>query len=297
MNQRTASLAVLVVAAMAVVAVPAAGLAPGGIGASQDSAGDATEVEANGTNAQAAANASENASVPPGSQLTGIVGVQKAEIEGEIESRGFAIALNRSDNASSRAAVVAKQVTDLNATLERLRERKAELDAARDNGTITEGEYRARIAEVGARIATVQRLANRTENAARNIPEAALRERGVSPDAIGELGRNARNLSGPEVAAVARQIAGPGAGKGLGRGPPANLTGPPGSGLSGLPGDGVPGAPGSDDDNKSDTPGNGPSGANGGIGVEGPGVTGSGDAEAGASASENGAASGSETAS
>ena len=138
MNQRTASLAVLVVAAMAVVAVPAAGLAPGGIGASQDSAGDATEVEANGTNAQAAANASENASIPPGSQLTGIVGVQKAEIEGEVATRSFDVALNRSgDNASKQAAVVARQVTDLESRLADLRERKAELDRARANDTIT----------------------------------------------------------------------------------------------------------------------------------------------------------------
>ena len=118
MNRPTASLVVLLVAAVTVVAVPAASLAPGGIGASQDSAGDATEVQANGTNAQAAANASENASIPPGSQLTGIVGVQKAEIEGEIATRSLDVALNRSgDNASKQAAVVARQVTDLESRL------------------------------------------------------------------------------------------------------------------------------------------------------------------------------------
>lgn len=267
MNQRTASLAVLVVAAMAVVAVPAAGLAPGTIAGDQGVADDATDDGTNGTNAGTAANGTDDGAAPPGSQLTGVVGVQKAEIEGEIQSRGFGIALNRSDNASARAAVVARQVTDLNATLERLRERKAELDAARENGTITEGEYRARIAEVGARIATVQRLANQTESAARDLPEAALRERGVNPDAIGELRRNARNLSGPEVAAIARGIAGPGAGKGLGRGPPANVTGPPGNGPPGLPGGGPPGdgdrGSSESGDNESDTPGNGPPGENG----------------------------------
>ena len=256
MTRPTASLVVLLVAAVAVVAVPAAGLAPGGIGASQDSAGDATEVEANGTNAQAAANASENASIPPGSQLTGIVGVQKAEIEGEVATRSFDVALNRSgDNASKQAAVVARQVTDLESRLADLRERKAELDRARANDTITEGEYRARIAEVAARTSTVKRLANRTENATRDIPGETLRKSGVNATAIAKLKTGARNLSGPEVAEIARSVAGPGAGTGLG----ANVTGPPGNpGLpvnAGPPGDDTPDNETDDEPGPLDNPG------------------------------------------
>jgi hypothetical protein len=273
MNRPTASLVVLLVAAVTVVAVPAASLAPGGIGASQDSAGDATEVQANGTNAQAAANASENASIPPGSQLTGIVGVQKAEIEGEVATRSFDIALNRSGgNASKQAAVVARQVTDLESRLADLRDRKAELDRARANDTITESEYRARIAEVAARTSTVKRLANRTENATRDIPEETLRENGVNATAIAKLKAGARNLSGPEVAEIARSIAGPGAGTGLG----ANVTGPLGDSgppvNAGPPGDDTsdnetddesgpldnPGLPGESDGNETASGGDGP---------------------------------------
>jgi hypothetical protein len=256
MTRPTASLVVLLVAAVAVVAVPAAGLAPGGIGASQESAGDATEVQANGTNAQAAANASENASIPPGSQLTGIVGVQKAEIEGEIATRSLDVALNRSgDNASKQAAVVARQVTDLESRLADLRERKAELDRARANDTITEGEYRARIAAVAARTSTVKRLANRTENATRDIPGETLRESGVNATAIAKLKTGARNLSGPEIAEIARSVAGPGAGTGLG----ANVTGPPGNpGLpvnAGPPGDDTPDNETDDEPGPLDNPG------------------------------------------
>lgn len=193
----------------------------------------------------------------PGAQLAGVVGVQEAEIEGELESRSFEIALNRSGgDASNRAGVIASQVSDLEARLEELRQRKDELDRAREKGNITQGEYRARIAGVGTRIATVQRLANQTANATQGIPDETLRERGVDANAIRELRQNARNLSGPEVAAIARGIAGPGAGKGLGGGPPANRThrgeGPPGNGNGQ-----ADGPPGNDDGQSEGPPGNG----------------------------------------
>ncbi|MFB6228714.1 MAG: hypothetical protein ABEH88_09180 [Halobacteriales archaeon] len=261
MDRRTASLAVLVVAAMTVVAIPAAGLEPGDITGSQGLPDDVSD----GANAQAATNGTDNR-VSPGLKLTGIVGVQKAEIEGEVQSRGFQIALNRSD---SKAAVIADQVTDLKSELDALRERKDELDQARANGTITEDEYRAQIAEIGARISTVQRLANRTETVSRGIPAEKLEENGVNATEIQELRNNARNLSGQGVAAIAREIAGPGAGKGLGRGPPKNKTNPgqgnganPGQGNGANPGQGNGVNPGQGNDTGpgDDQPGMGESG-------------------------------------
>jgi hypothetical protein len=279
MNQRTASLAVLVVAATAVVGVPAAGFDPGAIAGDRDAVNDVTDREANGPNATAAENGTAN-ETSPGVRLTGIVGVQKAEIDGELRSRGFEISLNRSSNNDSKAAVIADQVTDLESGLEELRDRKDELDRARENDTITEGEYRARIAEVAARISTVRRLVNQTSSASQGIPAETLEERGLNTSEIRKLGDDARNLSGPEVAAIARGIAGPGVGKGLGQGPPGNKTnpgkgdgppgngdGPPGNGDDppgngdGPPGAGEPGPPGSNDsDNESDAPENGPPG-------------------------------------
>jgi hypothetical protein len=134
-------------------------------------------------------------------------------------------------------------------------ERKAELDRVRANGTITEGEYRARIAEVAARTSTVKRLANRTENATRDIRVETLRENGVNATAIAKLKTGARNLSGPEVAEIARSVAGPGAGTGLG----ANVTGPPGNpGLpvnAGPPGDDTPDNETDDESGPLDNPG------------------------------------------
>ncbi len=250
MKRPTASLAVLIVGVMTVIAVPAAGLGPGAIAGGLDPADDTGGVEANGTNNE----------TPPGSTLTGIVGVQEAEIEGEIQSRGLEIALNRSDDNASKAAIIAGEVTDLESRLETLRERKNALDRARENNTITRGEYRGRIAEVSARISTIQRLANQTANASQGIPADALNERGVNASAISELRNRARNLSGPEIARIARDIAGPGVGKGLGGGPPTNKTNPgrgndaPGNGPpentgpdDGRAGTGDPGTPGSNE--------------------------------------------------
>jgi hypothetical protein len=284
MNRYTVSLAVLIVAAMTVVAVPAAALGSGGLAGGQGPASDVTDGAANETSTEATANGTDG-EPPPGSTLAGVVGVQEAEIEGELESRGFEIALNRSGyNASKQAGVIASQVTDLEARLEELRERKNELDRAREKGNITDGAYRAQIAQVATRIATVQRLANQTANATQGIPDETLRERGVDASAIRELGRNARNLSGPEVAAIAREIAGPGAGKGLGGGPPANRTrrgeGPPGNGngqADGPPGNSngqADGPPGNGNGQGDGPPGNG----NG----QGDGPPGNGDGQPGA---------------
>jgi hypothetical protein len=268
MNGHAVSLAVLIVAVMTVVAVPAAAFGSSGFAISPTPAGDGTDGVANETSTEAAANATDE-EPPPGSALTGVVGVQGAEIEGEIESRGFEIALNRSGgNASKQAGVIANQLNDLETRLDELRERKNELARAREAGNITEGEYRARIAGVATRIATVQRLANQTANATRGIPAETLQERGVDANAIRELRQNARNLSGPEVAAIARGIAGPGAGTGLGGGPPENRTGrgngPPGNGT----GQGN-GAPGNGTGQGNGAPGNGNGQADGPPGTDG----------------------------
>ena len=264
-----ALVALLVVGTLA--AVPASGLAPAGDAGNEGLAGVMSNHAPNSTDT--GANATDNGSVPPGSQLTGVIGVQKAEIEGEVESRGFEIALRGASNASnanaSKAAVVANQVADLEERLARIEQRRDELRQARENGSISHGEYRARIAEMAARSATVKRLANQTENASEGIPAEELDAKGINASAIRELKRNARNLTGPAVAEIARSIAGPGAGKGLGRGPPVNVTGPPGN--AGPPGDnesgppGNAGPPGNDSGNETGPPANpGPPGASDG---------------------------------
>jgi len=193
----------------------------------------------------------ENASVvEPGDRLQGVVGVQEAEVSGDIEERAFGLAFTEAETNDSKAAVVESQVTSLEDRIERLENRTVEIRAARENGTIDESEYRARMAILATEAATARRLANETANATRRVPAEALAQRDVDPESVTSLGRRASNLSGPEVAGIARSIAGNGVGKRVaGRNRP-NVSGP----LPGVPGGGN-GPPGQG--NETDRPGGG----------------------------------------
>jgi len=245
-------LSLVIATALAVVGLVSAGSAaavvagPGG-GTAQAESGDA---------------------LAPGEQLGAVMGVQRAEIDGEVSTRAFGQRLARAETNASRAGVVAEETERLDERLARLETRKAELNRAFENGSMDRGEYNARMAQLRAEQRSVERLANATETTARGLPPQALEARGVNVTAIGHLRANARNLTGPEVAEMARSIAGPGAGNGLGpsgAGPPAfvgNRTGGPGMG-------GPPGGGGPPDDGDTGTPSDG--GGAGPPGDAGPG--------------------------
>jgi hypothetical protein len=158
------------------------------------------------------AQADENAT-PPGAQLAGAVSVQEAELDGEVQSRTFGIRVAQANTDNAKAAVVADQVNDSEARLEELRQRKQALEQARENGSMSEGEYRAKAAQLHAETKNVQRLANETNETASQLPAEALERKGVDATAIKTLSQRASELSGPEVAAIAQGIAGPNVGQ------------------------------------------------------------------------------------
>jgi hypothetical protein len=189
----------------------------------------------------------------PGAKLAGVAAVQGAEVEGEVEKRSFGLQVAAANSNASKASVVAEQTQSLDAQLTALQERKAELEAARENGTISESRFRAEMAGLAARISTLRQLTNATAETAKGLPAEALADRGVNATDFERLRTSAKNLSGPEVAAIARDIAGPPNGS---VGPPANGGGPPvgtpganntttgpdaGPGNGGGPGEGTPG--------------------------------------------------------
>lgn len=191
-----------------------------------------------------AANETDNeTAMPPGARLAGVVGVQGAEVEGEVERRAFGLQVAAATSNASKASVVASQAQNLDQRLAELRERKQELDAARDNGTISPSRYRAEMAGLAAQISTLERLTNETAETARKLPAEALAEHNVNVSALERLRTSASNLSGPEVAAIARSIAGP---------PGNESTGPPfGNGMAGPPSD-TPMAPGDEENETAD---------------------------------------------
>jgi len=154
-----------------------------------------------------------NVTAAPGERLAGVVGVQGAAIDGEIARRAFAHRLASATTNASKAAVIAEKYDSLQSQRGALADRRAELLEAHRNGTLSDGEYQARMATVHAQSETVQNLANRTAMASAGLPAGALEAKGVNATAIQTLRADAAALTGPETAAVARSIAGPSAGE------------------------------------------------------------------------------------
>ncbi|GCF13732.1 hypothetical protein Harman_16670 [Haloarcula mannanilytica] len=149
----------------------------------------------------------------PGAQLAGVVSVQEAELDGEVQSRTFGVRVAQANTDDAKAAVVADQLNDSEARLADLQQRKQALNEAHENGSMSEGEYRAKMAQLHAETKNVQRLANETNETASQLPAEALEKRGVDATAIKTLSQRASELSGPEVAAIAKGIAGPNVGQ------------------------------------------------------------------------------------
>ncbi|MFB6138489.1 MAG: hypothetical protein ABEJ42_09185 [Halobacteriaceae archaeon] len=257
-----AALLTLVLAA-AVVAAP---LAAAQVTDVEPTAADAVDQPTTAGDAQ-------TTTVAPGARLAGVVGAQRAGLDGVVERRAFEARLDAANTTAAKARVVAAEYETITERLSALRDRQETLVAAHRNGSVPDTVFQARAAALATAIANLERLANRTAEAASGLPAAALAERGVSVTAIERLRSSAHNLTGPEVAAVARTIAGRSGGE---RGPPGGVvTGPPGdAGPSGDgPGEGdPPGAvPGAGDGQDSD--GDGATATSGPPGSAGPGET------------------------
>ncbi|MBX0322553.1 hypothetical protein EGH21_05880 [Halomicroarcula sp. F13] len=203
MRRATPALLALLLVTSALAAVPAATMA-------QETS---TQTEQRG----------ENATVAPGAQFAGAVGVQGAELGGEVEARAYGISVAKANTDTARAAIVADESGELEGRLEELRQRKAALQQARENGSMSEGEYRARMAQLHAETRTVERLASQTNETASTLPAAALEAKGVDMEAVRSLAQRSAELTGPEVAEIARSIAGNDVGEGVG---PAEDRGP-----------------------------------------------------------------------
>ena len=154
----------------------------------------------------------------PGARLAGIVGVGGAELEGELRARAVGLAVAGAATEDARAAIVADQLDRTDDRLDDHEDRLAELEAAREDGTISEAAYRSRVAAVAAEIRASERVLNATERAAAGLPAETLTAHGVDASAIATLREQASELRGGEVAAIARSIAGANAG-GAARGP------------------------------------------------------------------------------
>lgn len=195
-----------------------------------------------------------NESIEPGEQLTGVVGVQEAEVDREVTERAYGVKLANATTDEERADVVGEQLEDAQERIDDLDERLEELEGMREAGEITEGRYRAEVAKAEAERATVERMAEGAAGTAEGIPEDVLTDRGIDVDAIAQLRDRADELGGPETAEIARSIAG----NDVGQSPhddsrPGAPIGTPGSDDAGNVSD-DPGSPSDRDDPLSEPP-------------------------------------------
>lgn len=138
-----------------------------------------------------------------------------ADTANGVESGMFDAAYERADN-ESRAAVVSERTADLEAKVTALENERATLESRREE--LSTGAYRSQMARLTVQIASLERTIERTESRAD--------EAGIGRDRLAELRGNATAIrqaaseqAGPDVAAVARGVAG--------GGPPADDAGPP----------------------------------------------------------------------
>ena len=208
----------------------------GGVTAAVGPAATAPQVAANETTNTTAENATA-----PGAQLAGVVGVQQAEVDGDLDNRTFGLQVANADSDEERAAIIAERQNNTRAQLASQTDRLAELREARANGTISNAEYRARVATVAAQAADTERDVAQLNRTARDLPAAVRERNNINVSAIERLRTDARNLGGPETAAIARSIGGTSARNpmaGDGRGSPIGTPGadranPGGSGQAG----------------------------------------------------------------
>lgn len=142
---------------------------------------------------------------------------------GESIEAGMWNAAYESADDRAKGVVVERRTAAAERRLAQLRAEKRRLLEARANGSIDDGEFRARMGRVAGRLAALNRSLAETERQAEAV--------GADPGKVRQLRERARNLSGPEVATVARGMAGggpadlPPQANGTDRGPPEDARG------------------------------------------------------------------------
>lgn len=180
-----------------------------------------------------------NETAPMGTQLTAFMQHSAAHANDTVEDGMWLAAFERA-NESAQARQATQRAGDLQTRLDGLLEHREELRAQRDDGSLSEAEYAARASELNGRIDALRTAINESERAAERS--------GLNVTALETLKQDASNMTGPEVAGVARGLAG--------AGPPGDV-GPPTD--AGQPTDvGPPGTPGPGANATDAPPGGGP---------------------------------------
>ncbi len=221
--KRTTTIVLALLLAASMVAMPLAAADIGGAVSVQEESEDDTDDGA-----------------APGEQLSGVIGVQEAEFDGEVTERAYGLSVANASTDDAKADVVGEQLADVEERIDELEERSDSLNESYEAGEITQGEYEARMASVATEKTTAERLANGTAATAGELDEDLLEERDIDVDAIQTLADRAAEIGGPDVAEIGQSIAGPNVGQ------PVDTDREPGAPID------RPGAGGADDADDAD---------------------------------------------
>lgn len=156
------------------------GVAFGGVAAQEDDESDEADED-----------------VPFGANVSAFMQANAAEAEGEVSDGMFAAAIQRTDDPEERGAIVAERMDELDQRGERLTADRGAIAPGNDT-TVRDRAIAARVT-VGA--VGLERSIDQTGPVAEEV--------GVDTERLEELRTNVRELSGPEVAAIATDMARP----------------------------------------------------------------------------------------
>jgi len=134
-----------------------------------------------------------------GTQLTAFTQSSSAAANDSVENGMWRAGFEQS-NASERARLVTDRTGGLEARLERLQAENESIQQRYENGNLSEQAYVARQSRLDARIDALRTAVNDTDEAAT--------EAGVNDSRLERLKQNASQLSGPQVAGIARGLGG-----------------------------------------------------------------------------------------
>lgn len=184
----------IVVGLVVVLATALSGGALAGAGTGSDAADVATETPtATPTPTPAANETNDSTGESFGSQLSAYVQSEAAEAEGAVEQGMWEAEFDR----RGTAAVVSQRGDAIAEQLAALAERRQALTQARENGSISETKYRAELAAVEARLASLERAANRTVPAAQAVGANESRFRALGAAASDQRRATAAQRGGP----------------------------------------------------------------------------------------------------
>ncbi|WP_254521513.1 hypothetical protein [Natrinema caseinilyticum] len=157
-----------------------------------------------------------NESIEPGEQFAAALGVQNAEIEGDVSNRAYGVRIANAETDRAKAAIAADQFEETETRLADLEARLEALNESRAAGELGAGRYRAEVATTVAEMRTVEQQAAAVERTAAGLPEAVLADHDIDVESVQTLRDRAGDLGGPETAAIARSVAGDEIGRSIG---------------------------------------------------------------------------------